>query len=66
MSKYNHKGDIIHAFASLSRPGKWLYSLPKLASNARQTNVLVSKVIVQKALARCPSQPLFIVIGASV
>jgi hypothetical protein len=38
-----HKGNIIHAFASLNKLGKWLYSLPKLASNARQTGVFVSK-----------------------
>jgi hypothetical protein len=41
----DHKGNIIHAFASLNKLGKWLYSLPKLASNARQTDVFVSKVM---------------------
>jgi hypothetical protein len=60
------KGNIIHAFASLNKLGKWLYSLPKLASDARQTDVFVSKVIVQKARAPCPSLLLVIVVWVGV
>jgi hypothetical protein len=55
--KKDHKANIIHAFASLNKPGKWLCSLPKLASDARRTDILVSNVIVQKALPPYPSLP---------
>jgi hypothetical protein len=50
-TEINHKGNIIHAFASLNKLGKWLSSLPKLAHDAGRTDILIlSNVIVQKAL----------------